>query len=191
MSTLSLDKIKTRIPDYDVACTNWELIENACNAASCEDVYNLAGVCATVAVETALTFKPLEERGSDSYFVRNYFTNKRARESLGNRNAQDAVNYHGRGFIQLTGLDNYIAASDALNVNLVSQPQLACDAQTAARILVWFWTENKLNRLCSELQEARDPAHKVLIYQEVRRRVNGGLNGLALYMEILKELEVL
>lgn len=52
--------------------------------------------------------------------------------------------WHGRGFVQLTWQANYIRAGKALDVDLISKPDRALDAETAAEILVigckegWF-----------------------------------------------------
>ena len=43
--------------------------------------------------------------------------------------------YHGRGFVQLTWLDNYKTFADRLDIDLVNQPDLALQTDTAARIM--------------------------------------------------------
>lgn len=190
---INLEPIQSLIePDnWQIACVNWGLIQDAFGSHGISDVYNLAGICATVAVETGCTFKPVEERGDASYFIKNYWSNAYTRKQLGNKSPLDAINYHGRGYIQITGRYNYQTAGDALNVSLLFQPQLACQPGTAAKILKWFWTTRKLDRLCGSIGEDTQPAQKLIVYQQVRRIVNGALNGLPLYMEVLKKLDVL
>lgn len=189
---LDLEPIKSLIPadDYLQACVNWELIEDAFATHSIADVYNLAGICATVAVETGCTFRPVQEHGDSSYFIRNYWSNPYVRKQLGNKSPLDAINYHGRGYIQITGRYNYQQASESLDVGLLFQPQLACNTNIAAKILWWFWTTRKLDKLCSNINADTEPAQKLTVYQEVRRIVNGGLSGLPLYMDVLKRLGV-
>lgn len=48
--------------------------------------------------------------------------------------------YHGRGYIQLTGSANYEAASNFIGVNLLTNPELAKDIRYSAKIARWYWT---------------------------------------------------
>lgn len=58
---------------------------------------------------------------------------------LGNKRPGDGERYHGRGFIQLTGRDNYTRAANALGIDLVNHPELASKPDVAAKIAVWYW----------------------------------------------------
>lgn len=58
---------------------------------------------------------------------------------LGNKNRGDGAKYYGRGFIQLTGRDNYRMASEALGLDLINRPDLASNPEVAAKIAVWYW----------------------------------------------------
>jgi putative chitinase len=58
---------------------------------------------------------------------------------LGNTQEGDGWRYHGRGYVQLTGRDNYAAAGQALGLNLIHHPELAADREVAARIAVHYW----------------------------------------------------
>lgn len=190
---IDLELIKGLIADeqYQQACVNWGLIEDAFALHNIADIYNLAGICATVAVETGLTFCPIEEDGGASYFIRMYWSNPYVRKQLGNTSPADAINYHGRGYIQLTGKFNYVQASEALDMSLWANPGLACDPNIAAKVLWWFWTARKLDKLCGSVSANTPPEQKLMVYQQVRRLVNGGLNGLNLYMEVLNRLDVI
>lgn len=53
--------------------------------------------------------------------------------------------FGGRGYIQLTGQANYDAASKYLNVDLVSNPDLAMSLEWSARIARWYWTVARSN----------------------------------------------
>ena len=79
----------------------------------------------------------------------------------------DGWKYRGRGLIQCTGKDNYRAAERALQLPLLAEPELLQIPRYAARSAAWWWAENG----CNELADRDD-------VQAVRRRVNGGLNGL-------------
>ncbi len=75
-----------------------------------------------------------------------YFTKKydptlapKTAKILGNKHRGDGAKYHGRGFIQLTGRDNYRMASDALGIDLLNNPDLASKPEVAAKIAVWYW----------------------------------------------------
>jgi len=58
---------------------------------------------------------------------------------LGNKHAGDGAKYHGRGFVQLTGRDNYRMAGQALGMDLLNKPELAARPDVAAKIAVWYW----------------------------------------------------
>lgn len=61
---------------------------------------------------------------------------------MGNDEPGDGYKYHGRGYIQLTGKNQYRDAGEALNLDLVNNPELAADPGNATRIAVWYWKEN-------------------------------------------------
>jgi len=83
----------------------------------------------------------------------------------GNDEPGDGWKYHGRGYIQLTGKDNYRAAGEALDLDLVKHPELAADPQHASKIAVWYW-ENRVP------ESARDDV------RAATKAVNGKYNGL-------------
>lgn len=57
-------------------------------------------------------------------------------------NAPDeGYRYRGRGAVQLTGRDNYAAASRGLGVDFVGNPDLAADPRYSAQIAAWFLTD--------------------------------------------------
>lgn len=77
----------------------------------------------------------------NKYFAKKYdpaYAPKTAK-ILGNKVRGDGVKYHGRGFIQLTGRDNYRMASEALGIDLLNRPELASNPDIAAKIAVWYW----------------------------------------------------
>jgi putative chitinase len=53
----------------------------------------------------------------------------------GNYASNDGYNYRGRGYVQITGRNNYKALGTALGVNLLGNPDLALDQLTAYRIM--------------------------------------------------------
>jgi predicted chitinase len=87
-------------------------------------------------------FSRLKEKSvGPNYFAKKYdpkYAPKTAK-ILGNKHPGDGEKYHGRGFIQLTGRDNYRMAQTALNIPLLQQPELAERPDVAAKIAVWYW----------------------------------------------------
>lgn len=59
---------------------------------------------------------------------------------MGNRLAGDGWKYRGRGYIQLTGRDNYSAFSLASGHDVVANPDMITGSkQIAAEAAVWYW----------------------------------------------------
>ncbi|MGE7136121.1 XVIPCD domain-containing protein [Luteibacter sp. NPDC031894] len=83
----------------------------------------------------------------------------------GNDQPGDGWTYRGRGYIQLTGKENYREAGEALGLDLVRHPELASEPQNASRIAVWYW-ENRVP------EAARGDVRAATL------AVNGKLNGL-------------
>ncbi len=68
----------------------------------------------------------------------NYIYGIKKARRLGNLEPEDGYRFRGRGWIQITGRDNYQRASRALGVDLVGDPERAEDPETAFLIAVWF-----------------------------------------------------
>jgi len=83
---------------------------------------------------------------------------------LGNDAPGDALKYHGRGYLPLTGKENYERAGQALDLDLVNQPELAAQPEHAARIAVWQW-------------QTRVPEHARESVREATYAINGAMNG--------------
>lgn len=91
------------------------------------------------------------------------------RKDLGNTQPGDGPRYKGRGLIQLTGRRNYQLASLALDTDLIEHPEkLSESPELASEVAGWYWANNNLNALCD-----------LGLFQELTRRINGGLNGYA------------
>ena len=61
------------------------------------------------------------------------------RNGNGNEASGDGWRYRGRGYIQLTGRENYQRAGRALGLPLERQPDLAGKPEIAAQIAIWYW----------------------------------------------------
>ena len=90
------------------------------------------------------------------------------RADLGNSHPGDGVKYKGRGLIQVTGRDNYIACGLALDLPLLDSPELLKQPENAARSAAWFWNYKQLNSYCDKGD-----------FIGLTKRINGGTNGLA------------
>jgi peptidoglycan L-alanyl-D-glutamate endopeptidase CwlK len=132
---------------------------------------------ATVRAETE-SFEPVAE-GRSRYNTSpsgHPFDLYDARRDLGNRGKPDGERYRGRGYVQLTGRFNYAKFSKALRLGnkLVTQPDLACDAAIAGRLLAAFLGAQE--RAIKEALLAAD-------YAGARKLVNGGRHGLERFTE--------
>lgn len=98
----------------------------------------LAQFLAQASHET-LNFTRMKEIGTPEYFTKKYERHKKTAKILGNKVKGDGIRYRGRGYIQLTGRDNYQRAGQALGLPLDTQPDLAADPEVAAKIALWYW----------------------------------------------------
>ena len=81
----------------------------------------------------------------------------------GNEASQDGAKFIGRGLIQLTGKNNYVACDN----EALQRPEIVEQPKYAAESAGWFWDVNRLNTLA----DAQDVGGMC-------RRINGGYNGL-------------
>ncbi len=63
----------------------------------------------------------------------------------GSEDSGDGWAFRGRGFIQLTGRNNYKLCGEALGIDLQSDPTYLETPEGAARSAAWFWKKNGLN----------------------------------------------
>lgn len=85
----------------------------------------------------------------------------------GDEASGDGWKYRGRGLIQLTGKNNYVAYSLACDNEALQKPDIVAEPKCAAESAGWFWNVNRLNQLA----DAQDIVGMC-------KRINGGLNGL-------------
>lgn len=72
------------------------------------------------------------------------------RRNLGNTQKGDGPKFIGRGILQLTGRANYESMSKKLNIDLVNNPELACDAIIATKIACEYFKERGLLALADK-----------------------------------------
>lgn len=115
-------------------------------------------------------FRYVKELGGDQYLSK-YDTGTLAKR-LGNTPEADGdgQKYRGRGLIQITGRDNYLACSKALfgDDRLLRAPEQIELAEWACKSAAWFWNSRNLNALA----DTGD-------FVAITKRINGGVNGLA------------
>ncbi len=88
-----------------------------------------------------------------------------------NEASKDGWKYRGRGYIQLTGKDNYRAFDKSVSDNVLNNPDLVA-TNYALLSAAWFWDSRSLNSLA-------DKGATDSVVTEITRKVNGGTNGLA------------
>ncbi len=114
----------------------------------------LAYILATVQHETANTFLPIEEYG----------------KGRGRAYGVSDINghtYYGRGYVQLTWLNNYKVMGEKLNVDLVNNPELALDKEIALKIMFvgmeeGLFTGKKLSQYFNDVSEDPISARKII-----------------------------
>jgi len=115
-----------------------------------------------------LNFQYMEELGNEEYFKRyDIEHNPKKANELGNIKPGDGYKYRGRGFIQLTGRDNYAKAGKAIGLPLEEHPELVERPDVAAKVAIWFWK----NRVQPRVSDYSDTA-------TVTKPINKGLKGL-------------
>ena len=104
------------------------------------------------------------------HYVREIYSGRsyEARADLGNNQPGDGMRFKGRGLLQITGRANYAICGKALGLDLLNHPELLEQSQAAVDSAAWFWNTHNCNALADTDQ-----------FTNVRRRINGGLNGLA------------
>ena len=128
-----IGNIEAHLPRVTAAMIEYDLLDKPM----------LLMAVATIRAETA-GFEPIRE--SVSRFNTSpdagppYFDLYDRRRDLGNLGPPDGAQFKGRGFVQLTGRDNYTRYSALLGLGdrLVREPELANDPVIAARLLAQF-----------------------------------------------------
>ena len=98
------------------------------------------------------------------------------RKDLGNTHKGDGVRYKGRGLIQITGRANYRKYAGYCGYDVVEQPELLEKPLGATRSSMWIFDTFGCNKLADEDN-----------LKAIRRKINGGYNGLDKCEEYLKK----
>ena len=93
-----------------------------------------------------------------------------SRMGNGDEASKEGWKYRGRGYIQLTGKDNYKAFRQFVPDDVVANPELVADKYPLLSA-AWVWSNRNLNRKA----DTGSTSNAVVL---VTRAVNGGTNGL-------------
>ena len=156
------------------AVDNINLIVETC------EKYNLSYpqtsyVLATVAWETARTFKPIEEygKGKGRKYGTIYTNTEGVKYGIAGSGGDTYLYsdyphlYYGRGFCQITHMVNYKFAGEQLGIDLINNPDLALEPKYAAEILVkgfvqgWF-TSKKISDYINDKSKNYYQARRVI-----------------------------
>lgn len=101
------------------------------------------------------------------------------RMANGTEASGDGYKFRGRGYIQLTGKDNYTQFGKAIGEDILSNPDVV-SGKYALLSAAWFWSKNGLNNLS-------DGGSTDAVVTSITKRVNGGTIGLADRIKHFKE----
>jgi putative chitinase len=105
-------------------------------------------------------------------YARDYIAiaNKVYANRMGNTEIGDGWKYRGRGYIQLTGKDNYAELDKLVPEDLLENPELVA-GRYAMLSAGYFWHSRKLNALA-------DKGPDVATITRITSKINGGVTGL-------------
>lgn len=89
----------------------------------------------------------------------------------GDENSNQGASFKGRGYIQLTGKDNYSAFDKFVDEDILSNPDLVATKYPLLSA-AWFWNSRNLNTLADKGATDDDVT-------SITKKVNGGIHGLA------------
>ena len=95
----------------------------------------------------------------------------------------DGAKYCGRGYIQLTGKDNYTAFGKSINEDIAANPTIVAE-KYALLSAAWFFNKNKLHVMA-------DGGATDAVVTSITKRVNGGTIGLPDRIKHFKEYHAL
>jgi len=195
-SNLKLDKLKEHIPDAVIA-----QIPDTAAKFSINTPLRLAHFLAQCGHESG-GFRATQEnlnysaKGLMGIFKKYFPTaalaaayerkpEKIANKVYGNRmgngpeSSGEGYKFRGRGYIQLTGKENYTAFGKAINENILANPDTV-SSKYALLSAAWFFNKNGLHRIADE--GASDQ-----VVTKITKRVNGGTIGLSDRIKHFKE----
>jgi len=90
---------------------------------------------------------------------------------MGNETEEEAAKFLGRGFIQLTGHNNYKSFAKDMRLPEVLQDPSLVETEYAFESAIWFFDKNNLWKIA-------DKGIGVGVIEDLTKRINGGNHGL-------------
>ena len=153
--------------------TNLPYVTAALAAFGLTDANMIAVALGTIRAETE-GFVPIAELPSHFNTLPGQAAFSAYEGRLGNKAPGDGGRYRGRGFVQLTGRENYEKFGKVLNIPLAENPDSACAPEVAACLLAAFLDANREKLVKALSKNDLKAARKV---------VNGGSHGLERFSE--------
>lgn len=97
----------------------------------------------------------------------------------GSESTGEGYKFRGRGYIQLTGKENYTAFGKSIGEDIISNPDVVA-AKYALLSAAWFFSKNGLHRMADEGSSDQ-------VVTKITKRVNGGTIGLPDRIKHFKE----
>jgi putative chitinase len=144
---ISVNDLKKLVPNTPIK-TLQEFADNFNKFAPKYGIDTLSRVSSFVGNSAIESFiKPIKEIGSKDYFIRMYWSNQKKAKELGNLSPEDAVKFSGKGYIQVTGRNNYKAISQSLfgDDRLLKNPEILLQPKYALLSAFEWWKMNGMN----------------------------------------------
>jgi predicted chitinase len=152
---------------------NLPYVTAALAAFGLTDVNMICTALGTIRAETE-GFVPISELPSHFNTLPGQAAFSAYEYKLGNKNPGDGARYRGRGYVQLTGRDNYKKFGEVLDIPLADNPDSACAPEVAACLLAAYLGANRAKLDTALAKNDLKAARKV---------VNGGSHGLERFSE--------
>jgi putative chitinase len=92
----------------------------------------------------------------------------------GNETSGEGWKYRGRGFLQITGKENYYRLANDTDIDCLKKPDLLLEEANAMISALWFWNLKGLNQLADKDDIVG-----------ITKKINGGLNGIVPRKQLL------
>ncbi len=122
---------------------------------------------------------PLDLAAGFALVAQNCILDQYGRMGNGPEASGEGYKYRGRGYIQLTGKDNYAAFDKVVAENILETPDLVATKYPLLSA-AWFWNSRKLNELADKGATDADVT-------AITKKVNGGTIGLPDRIKHFKE----